>query len=422
MKKRNLYIAVFIISVLGLAFIQYKYLEIGLSLAKIQFNRKIAQASQEIREELQQENQLTFLVGRAITKDSGYFKLGLDSVQDASSHYLKDFITEKLVKNGIESDFSYALYAKDSTDYLKSPNLFSSKEKLNLYPIELEGYFPLLLKKRLVLELQFKDINTYFLSQLNGLTIPSILFILAISAVVIWVLRSFYWQRSIITTTNEFVNNLTHELRTPVFAIGLATKILEEDISDKKKPIVGIIKQELERLNGHIDKVLELGSLETRKNVFQLKVIDLRPVLQKVCEEFSALTKLEGLKFTYALDEGSYTIRGEISHLENVVNNLLDNARKYSDKAEICLTASTTSNQLVIKVSDNGKGISKKDQKRIFQKYYRVTNGNLYKVKGYGLGLSYVKRVIEGHKAKITLDSELDKGTTVNIKIPLLKK
>lgn len=422
MKKRNLYIAVFIISVLGLAFIQYKYLEIGLSLAKIQFNRKIAQASQEIREELQQENQLTFLVGRAITKDSGYFKLGLDSVQDASSHYLKDFITEKLVKNGIESDFSYVLYAKDSTDYLKSPNRFSGKEKLNLYPIELEGYFPLLLRKRLVLELQFKDINTYFLSQLNGLTIPSILFILAISAVVIWVLRSFYWQRSVITTTNEFVNNLTHELRTPVFAIGLATKILEEDISDKKKPIVGIIKQELERLNGHIDKVLELGSLETRKNVFQLKVIDLRPVLQKICEEFSALTELEGLKFTYALDEGSYIIRGEISHLENVVNNLLDNARKYSDKAEICLTASTTNNELIIKVSDNGKGISKKDQKRIFQKYYRVTNGNLYKVKGYGLGLSYVKRVIEGHKAKITLDSELDKGTTVYIKIPLLKK
>lgn len=422
MKKRKVYIAIFIISVLGLAFIQYRYLEIGLNLAKIQFNRKIAQTTQDIKEDLSQKDQLTFLVGKAITQDASFFRLGLDSVQDASSHYLNDFITERLVKNGIETDFSYSLVAQDSTDYLTSPKVFRESEKLNRYPIELDGYLPLLLNKRLILELQFKDINTYFLFQLNGLTIPSLIFILAIIAVVIWVLRSFYWQRNVITTTNEFVNNLTHELKTPVFAIGLATKILEEDISEKKKPIVAIIKHELERLNGHIDKVLELGSLESRKNVFQLTKIDLLPILQNICEEFSALTTLEGITFSYSLEGGPYLLKGEISHLENAINNLLDNARKYSDGAEIRLTAYTCDNKLVIVVSDKGKGISKKDQKRIFQKYYRVTNGNLYKVKGYGLGLSYVKRVIDGHKAKIKLESELEKGTTMTIMIPLLKR
>ncbi len=391
-------------------------------MAKIQFNRKIAQASQEIREELQKEDQLTFLVGRAITRDSAYFKLGLDSVQDASSHYLKDFITEKLVKNGIESDFSYTLFSKDSTDYLKSPKVFSKNEKLNLYPIELAGYLPYLMNKRMVLELQFKDINTYFLFQLNGLTIPSLLFMLAIIVVVIWVLRSFYWQRNIIMTTNEFVNNLTHELRTPVFSIGLATKILEEEVSEKKKPIIGIIKHELNRLNKHIDQVLELGSLETRKKVFKLEHMDMRPVLNKVCEEFSALTILEEINFTYDLEVGEYLIKGEISHLENAITNVLDNAKKYSDHPIIHLKAHKDKRNLIITIVDNGRGISKKDLNRIFQKYYRVPNGNLHKVTGYGLGLSYVKKVMEGHKAKIVLDSELNKGTTVNISIPLVNE
>ncbi|MCG2459547.1 two-component sensor histidine kinase [Flavobacteriaceae bacterium F89] len=421
MKKRRIYIIVFVVSVLGLAVIQYKYLSIGLNLAKVQFNQKIALTSQELKKELRNKDELTFLIGKAITNDDTYFKLSLDSVQDASKYFLNDFITEKLVNNGIDTDFSFRIFSKDSTYYLTAPVVFANDENLIKYPLELEGYLPELLHTRVILELQFKDINTYFLSQLNGLTIPSLIFLTAIIVVVIWVLRSFYWQRRLITTTNEFINNLTHELKTPVFSIGLATKMLEADAPIENKPILGIIRQETERLKKHIDKVLELGSMETRKKVFDLYELDFKPYLQKLCEEFLLMAPLEKLEFSYNLDSGKYPIKADVFHLENAINNLLDNAKKYSGNPIISLTGKTKKDLLHIEVSDNGHGISEKDQMRIFQKYYRVSNGDLHKVAGYGLGLSYVKKVVQGHKGKINLVSKVGQGTTISIIIPLIK-
>lgn len=419
MNWRKIYIAVFIVSILALFAVQYQYLKIGLNLAKVQFSRNIGIASQNIKRDLSSNNQLTFLVGRAITNDESYFDLSLDSVQDASKYFLKDFISNRLSLNGIDTDFSYRLFTRDSSFYLKSQNSFSPKTHLVLYPIELEGYLPKLVNKTIILELQFKDLNTYFLSQLNGLTIPSLLCLLVIIVIFIWVLKSVYWQHKVITTTNAFINNLTHELKTPVFSIGLATKILEDGIDPKKKQFLIIIRQQIDRLNQHIDKVLELGKLEYQKSLFNLEIIDFNPNLKKICNDFEALTKLQGVEFSFSIFEETCFIKAEVNHLENAISNILDNAKKYSDSPIIHLKAIKIKNQLVIKISDNGIGINKKEKSLIFKKYYRVSNGNLYKVKGYGLGLSYVNEVVKKHKGKIKVDSIIGQGTQVTIIIPL---
>lgn len=401
--------------------VQYQYLKIGLNLAKVQFSKNMGTASQAIKKDLSEENELTFLIGKSITKDDTYFNLSLDSVQSATGHFLNDFLKDRLAVNGIAADFSYQLFSRDSTDYLSSPVVFQKEDKLNAYPIALEGYLPSLMGKSLVLELQFKDINTYFLFQLNGLTIPSLIFIIAIIVVVIWVLRSFYWQGKLITTTNEFINNLTHELKTPVFSIGLATKILEDDMDAKNKPIIAIIRQQIERLKVHIDKVLELGSMENNKKVLDFEKVDFRPILQRVCDEFQTLGTLERMQFSYELESGEYQISSAVAHLENAIMNLLENAKKYSDDPRIHLKAHKEKRQLVISVMDNGIGLTKKDQQRIFNKYFRVTQGNLHTVKGYGLGLHYVKHVIDSHKGKIKVESEVGSGTTISLLIPLRK-
>lgn len=217
MNKRQLYIGVLVISVLGLFIVQYQYLRIGLNLAKVQFDRKIAYAIEDIRADLYVENQLTFLMAQSFTHDD-YFRLSNDSLIDASSHFLYDYIKNDLVSNGIETDFSYRLYTRDSVISLEAPNMLDeNNDQLVRYPMLLEGFLPELVEKPIILELQFHDLNTYFLSQLNGLTLPSLIFIIAIILVIIWILRSFYWQRNVITTTNDFINNFTHELKTPVF-------------------------------------------------------------------------------------------------------------------------------------------------------------------------------------------------------------
>ncbi len=419
MKRRKLYIIILVVSVLGLFAVQYQYLNIGLNLAKVQFQRKIGTAAKQIKEDLSTENQLTFLLGKAISLDDAYFTLSMDSVQDASRHFLNDFITHRLTENGIKKDFYYRLYTQDTTDYLTSPSIAEKEGDVITYPIELQGYLPLLMKKNLVLELQFEDLNNYFLFQLNGLIIPSLIFMAAIIFVVIWVLRSFYWQRNIITTTNDFINNLTHELKTPVFSVGLAAKILQEKASEDQQPVIQHIQQQTERMKGHIDKVLELGHLESKRKVMELQPIDFAPSLHAICKDFQQVLLMESGTFDYKIAADTIPILAAQGHLENAIYNILDNAKKYAEDPKISLNASIIDQKLVIEIRDNGMGMTQKEQERIFEKYYRVTKDNTHRVKGYGLGLSYVKEIVKRHKGKISVESELGHGTTFTIKIPI---
>jgi two-component system, OmpR family, phosphate regulon sensor histidine kinase PhoR len=421
LKKRNIYVLVFIVSVIGLVIIQYQYLRIGLNLANVRFNQNIGRSVKAIQSDLSTKNRLTFLLGKAITNDDTYFKISLDSLKESSSYFLKDFLEYKLLENGIKTDFSYRLFVKDSSLSINSANYIENNIKLIKYPIQLKGYLPDLLHKNVTLELQFNKINEYFLFQLNGLTIPSLFFITAIILVVMWVLRSFYWQQSVITKTNDFINNLTHELKTPVFSIGLATKMLQENIGEESKVYLKIIRNQNDRLKEHIEKVLQLASLDKNNKAINLKEINFLPHLKQLCEDFTFISKMEKVTFEYDIKGEKFMLKCEPIHLVNAINNLLDNAKKYSiETPKINLTAEIITKKLHITVKDNGIGIEKKDQKKIFKKHFRVSLGDLYTVKGYGLGLSYVKKIINLHKGKIELESKLNEGTKITIKLPIV--
>jgi two-component system phosphate regulon sensor histidine kinase PhoR len=419
--KKNIYVIVFIISVLGLLTVQYRYLKIGIGLASVQFSKKIDIARENITKELSEYNSLTYSIGRMAERDTTNLDIGLDSLRSMNQFYLNDYISYQLKTSGIDTDFSYNLFARDSTVYLTSNAYHSKNNDVSLYPIKVGGYLSKLVEKELVLELGFKDIENYFLFQLNGLTIPGILFLLAIITVVIWVLRSFYWQSTLITTTNEFINNLTHELKTPVFSISLATKILEEGGYSERETVLKLIRRETVRLKEHIEKVLDLASLESGKMILQPIKLDFRPELQRICEDFEILAQYENIKFTYELENKPYAILADIFHLENALRNLLDNAKKYSDTPIIRLHSYIREGDLHISISDNGIGLEKTDLKRIFKKYYRVKNNDLHFVKGYGLGLTYVQKIVRIHRGKIKVKSELGKGTTFIIILKLIK-
>ncbi len=422
MKKRNIYVLIFIVSVIGLVIVQYRYLRIGLNLANVRFNQSIGKSVKSIQSDLSYNNKLTFLLGKAITNDSTYFKTKLDSIKEASVYFLNDFIEYKLLVNGIKTNFEYRLYVKDTSLYLNTNNFIEQNTKMKRYPIQLKGYLPNLVHKNVILELQFNKINEYFLSQLNGLTIPSFIFLLAIILVVIWVLRSFYWQQNIITRTNDFINNLTHELKTPVFSIGLATKMLLQNKNEKNKNYLEIIRNQNNRLKEHIEKVLQLASIEKNNNTLNFKKIDFLPHLKDLCNEFKLISKIEKVDFNYEVNDVEFLLKCDYLHLSNAINNILDNAKKYSkDKPKIKLTAKILGKKLFITVIDNGIGIEKINQSKIFKKHFRVMLGNLYHVKGYGLGLYYVKKIINLHKGSIKLESKVNEGTKITIILPIVK-
>ncbi|MDA9128017.1 HAMP domain-containing histidine kinase [Flavobacteriaceae bacterium] len=420
MNKRKVYIAVLVVSVVGLFVVQYQYLNIGLNLARVQFQKNISKAAQSIKEDLSTQNQLTFLIGQAITLDEGYFTLSMDSIQDASRHFLNDFITYRLAEQGIDTDFTYRLSTKDSTDYLSSPltaGPAANNDKRLSYPIELKGYLPELMTKSLVLELQFRDLNWYFLFQLNGLIIPSLLFMAGILVVIVWVLRSFYWQSRIITTTNDFINNLTHELKTPVFSIGLATKILQKKVKESEQSVVELIQQETDRMKTHIDKVLELSRLESGRKPYALNLIDFKPELETLMARYKKLADLEGFKFDCSLPTSPIMVQVDSAHWINALNNLWDNARRYANDPEIQFSAQRQGKHWVFSISDNGPGMSPEQQERMFDKYYRGGQEDTHRVKGYGLGLSYVQHIVRGHKGRVKVDSDLGKGTTISLSL-----
>jgi two-component system phosphate regulon sensor histidine kinase PhoR len=227
----------------------------------------------------------------------------------------------------------------------------------------------------------------------------------------------------LITTTNEFINNLTHELKTPVFSMGVASKILEEKIQGEGNEVVGVMRSQLDRMKNQIDKVLELAIIEGKKDVLEMEKFDLFPLLNRIGSDFSSLANLEGGEFDMELGEPPFEFVGDKYHIDNAINSLLENARKYSaEPFNIRLTAFKKKNHLVIQVSDKGIGISREGQKKIFDKYFRVPNGDRHDVKGYGLGLHYVKRIVNLHKGKIDVVSEEGVGSTFTMTLPLSTK
>ncbi|WP_336093533.1 sensor histidine kinase [Leeuwenhoekiella sp. CH_XMU1409-2] len=417
-KNKKGYIIIFIIAVLGLFVVQIQFLRIGLNLARVQFDQQIKDAGTSIQQDLRERNQLTFLLEQALLQDNSYFKTTPDSLTDASRHFFNDFIRHRLTENGITAAYSYRLFTRDSTYYLSSPNSLPSTTEAQTYPFKIEGFLVDALNKPLILELQFENLSDYFFFQLNGLTIPALLFMITIIITVIWVLRSFYWQRNVITTTNAFINNLTHELKTPVFSIGLASKMLYERVADRDRPLVQTIRTQTDRLKVHIENVLELAQLEEKKRLIRLEPVDFKPNLEALCASFEAIASLETTPFTYQLQEGSYPILAEAGHLENAVNNLLDNALKYGLGKPIHLVAYKSKRHLEICITDQGMGVSKAERPKIFKKYYRGS-AVLTSKSGYGLGLTYVQQIIKKHKGRLNFESKPNSGTTVTLKIPL---
>ena len=420
--KKRVFITTFIaICVFGLAFVQYRYLQIGLNLARVQFNKNLNASISSIRADLANENQLTYLMASAMAKDTTFFTISPDSIVEASNYFLNDFLRAKLIEKGVEADFDYQIMSKDSMYYLHSIDAKENSPNKVIYPIVLEGYLSNVLEKRLVLELQFSDLNRYFLGQLNGLILPSLIFLIGLVVLIIWILRTYYWQKKVITTTDEFINNLTHELKSPVYAIQLSSKMLAEEVNQDLQDYVHIINQESKRLQLHVEKVLELAKMDKKKEVMVLKPVRLQVFLNQWIHKQNKLAALELYELTWTIEVADTEVLVDEFHLENALNNILDNARKYAESPKILFEAKSQTNEVTLMVKDNGMGISKEDLPKVFDKYFRAKSDNLHTVKGFGLGLSYVKRVVTKHKGKIKIESQLGLGTKVTLSLPIYK-
>jgi two-component system phosphate regulon sensor histidine kinase PhoR len=334
---------------------------------------------------------------------------------------LDSLISNELNSKGIDTDFEFGIF---------SPVRNSMPiQKTGKYPKELlnKGFsfavFPSdMFSTPDYLMVFFPNEKRFLITQLWGTLSISIVFIIIIILSFAYTVITILKQKKISELKNDFINNMTHEFKTPISTISLACEALGDKDIIKSKSLydnyINVINEENRRLGGMAERILQSASLEKGQIILKHEEVDVHEVINESIKNIQLQVEKKGGRITTEFNAESFVISVDKVHFTNVIFNLLDNANKYSP-----VTPEINSySGILISVQDNGTGISKANQKKIFEKLYRIPTGNIHNVKGFGLGLSYVKTIIERHGGKITLESELNKGTKFIIYLPLNNK
>jgi len=334
----------------------------------------------------------------------------------------KQIISKVFKNNNIPHPYYFGVKNEKNEYKLKSKdfNLDYVKEtyEILLFPNDV-------LASKYFLVVYFKNRNRIVPKKMPREMIVSFIITIIITITFAFIIYLILKQRKLSELKNDFINNMTHELKTPVSTISLASQMLSDasiDIDkDKQKSVTKIIKDESKRLEFQIEKVLQISLFEKGNIHFNIQDVDIHEIIKLAVLNTDIKAKNKGGEIIFDLKAEHYNFKGDKLHLTNILFNLLDNAVKYSKNKvppKIEVITSNTDEGIQIEIKDNGIGISKESQKKIFNKFFRVPTGNVHDVKGFGLGLSYVKRIVEEHKGTISIKSEPDKGANFVIFFP----
>jgi len=338
-----------------------------------------------------------------------------------SSAQMEALLTQKLHEAGVDMPFEFAMYEEGKKPIHQSVE-FNEYEDCTYFRTSL---FPgNVFSRSTFISVYFPHEQEHFrksMGMMGGSSLLITLFILAMFSLTLYII---FKQKRLSEMKNDFVNNMTHELKTPISTISLASQMLNDrSIPDEQKnlgQISRIIQAESKQLGFQVERVLQMAIFDHGELRLKSEEVDLHEVIETVAQNVLLQLDRRNGKLEFLPEAETALVRGDLMHLTNVVSNLLENAMKYTSRTpEISIGTNNEDNQLLISVADNGIGISKENQKRIFDKFYRVPTGNVHNVKGFGLGLSYVKLIVEKHGGTISLKSELNKGSQFDIHLPL---
>ena len=393
-------------------------LENSMLLSTYDFNRMVRER-QQLQEQYQRNmdwvNHKPFLEERNIEER-------IDSL------YLQQLLYREIIDKGIEIGYRYAVknsnlgvdkivigsknYNPGKRDREYSQPLFQS-DRSGAKPNYLYIYFP--------------DRSDYLLSQTGLTIIPTVILTALLIGIFAYTILVIFKQKKLSIIKNDFINNMTHELKTPISTISLASQMLQDGtVSNTQKTIEHlshVINQESKRLSFQVEKVLQMAVFNEGRLKFKFKEFDVNDMINSVAANFELRVKNKNGTLETNIRAQNPVMKGDEVHITNVVFNLLDNAMKYSKEIpEIKITTENKKNNIVISVQDKGIGIAKEHYTHIFDRFYRVPTGNIHNVKGFGLGLSYVKKIVDSHNGTIKVESELNKGTKFSIYFPQINQ
>jgi len=334
-------------------------------------------------------------------------------------------IRTELINNGINIPYHLTVSTTDGREVFRCPD-YTDEGKEFTYQQYLFQNDPR--SKMGVVRIHFPEMNSYIFSSVRFM-IPSIIFTIVLLITFIFTIVVIFRQKRYTEIKNDFINNMTHELKTPIASISLAAQMMNDESVAKSeqmtKHLSSVITDESKRLRFLVEKVLQMSMFDKKSVVFKKKELDLNEMVEQIAQTFTLRVEHTGGKIYTEIEAIDSAIFVDEVHFQNAITNLMDNAVKYRKQDEplnIYIRTWNDEQKLYLSIRDTGQGIKKENLKKIFDKFYRVHTGNKHDVKGFGLGLAYVKKVIDLHQGEIKAESEVGKGTKFTISLPIIKE
>lgn len=418
MKRPAIRLVVFlgVISIIGIISIQVYFFQIAFNNEERKLTQKIQVALWDVVEQIYDLNNIEFVGDNPVFQYSpDYFIVNVNDFID--SEVLEHYLVKTFERQNITLDFEYAIYdcQTDAMLYGKYVNMSDKKEKPSKIILQKHDEFVY------YFGIYFPWRNQYILGNINSVYYLSgiLIFVILFLAYALIVILQ---QRRFSELQKDVVNNLTHEFKTPLSSIGLSVDVLSEkniiDEPERIKNYVQIIKTQTNYLLDQVEKTLGMSRIENTKSLNKER-INLKEHLHELVNNIHWRLQQKNAEIVIEINPEDTMLEVDRFHFNNLILNLIDNALKYNErKPEIIISSVQSKKYILLKISDNGIGIDKRYQKRIFKKFFRVPTGNVHNVKGFGLGLSYVKDIVKQHGWKLKLESEKEKGTSIIIYIP----
>jgi two-component system phosphate regulon sensor histidine kinase PhoR len=435
------------LSLIGTIYVQYSWLRTMLVDKQEEFRWKLIKGIDEVgRNLMEQKGTLPSLKNYrtrpGFNWPSEQFQMELMKPPTIAQKFTEFEVEEKLRKSfenqglaklkfefAITSNANFLSYELKSKEFLEQAQDTSDERNLKLYYIfqppggsDLENLVP-----EEVLTVIVPNIKKIVLSEMRWMIIGAIFFTLMIITAFYVTVNALLRQKKLSEIKNDFINNMTHEFKTPLATISLAVDALRNDkvVQDRTKMeyFSGIIKEENKRMNKHVETILQAAVMDRQEIQLSKMPLHVHNLIEEVMDNYTLQLEEKNGAAELHLDAKFDYVDADPVHFRNLISNLVDNAVKYSkDNLSIKITTWNTNRYLGIRVEDNGIGMSKETVRRIFEKFYRAHTGNIHNVKGFGLGLSYVKTIVDAHHGRIKVESTLGKGSTFSLEIPLHKE
>ncbi|MBI1267950.1 MAG: GHKL domain-containing protein [Cryomorphaceae bacterium] len=410
-----------VVSLSGIVITQIFWVKRAYNLQEKQFNDRVVIALSQVVDRIQEVNRDSAFVEPVNQVSSSYFVANINDT--LHPYFLESLLREEFESFNLKEEFEYAIYDcfSDSVVYGGRVNFNEKTGSGQNAELSIQRKFN---QDGHYFGIYFPQKTTVIIKQMDFWVFSSIVILLVVlffAYSILIILR----QKRLSEVKTDFINNMTHELKTPISTIGISSEMLmRDDISQdasRLKQYATIIKNENNRLKSQVERVLQIASLTPGELQLKEEQIDMEALIEKCVDTLSLMAQEKGGSITFKSAGGNNAVKGDRVHLTNVIFNLMDNAIKYTRlQPQITIGLSNNDKWVMIEVADNGIGIDDKNKKMIFDKFFRVPTGNVHNVKGFGLGLFYVKSIVRAHGGTIDLQSELGKGSTFTIRLKKL--